>query len=62
MERPELLCALFVDAHYYGVLDQDELLILAVFFSRRSVLRSLQIAAVSRNLPCGSAVVPETCM
>ena len=66
LERAELLCALFVDAHDYSVLDEDELLVLAVFFSRRSVLRSLPIFTSCRlqrcNPPCGSAVVPETCM
>ena len=66
MERAELLCALSVDAHDYSVLDEDELLILTVFFSRRSVLRSLPIFTSCRlqrcNPPCGSAVVPETCM
>ena len=65
-ERAELLCALFADAHDDSVLDKDGLLILAVFFSRRSVLRSLPIFTISRlqrcNLPCRSAVVPETCM
>ena len=41
MERAELLSAFIVDAH--DDLDEDELLLLAVFFSRRSVPPSLLI-------------------
>ena len=66
MERAELLCALFVDSHDYGVLNEGELLIFEVYFSRRSILRSLPIFIICRllrcNLPCWSAVVSETCM
>ena len=82
MERAELLCALFVDANDDSDLDEDELLLLAVFFSRGSVPRSLPIGRLHcavcrladctaqsadwqialRDLPCGSAALPETCM
>ena len=47
---------LLVDAHDYGVLNEDELLSLAVFFSRRSVLRSLPIFTSCSDVICHARV------
>ena len=65
MERAELLCALFVDANDDSDLDEDELLLLAVFFSRGSVPRSLPIGrlhcAVCRLADCTARSAMREC-